>query len=236
LRGAFASSPIWALIEIGISFMHIVPAILETSIPQVQDKLDIVAADGNFSTVQIDIADGPLVPTLTVTPLDLVGLDFASIQLDFHLMTEDPLDYVWEIAAQGQQLPVRAIFGQVERLSDQAAFLRAIRDRGWRSGLALDLDTPLDSIDDSSWAQLDEILLLAVPMGRQGQVFSPQIFAKIDELHQELAVRRLSAQIVIDGGIKPPLLARLAQAQVNTLVIGSFLWENDFTSQAAELS
>lgn len=211
--------------------MQIIPAILENDLSEVAKKLAIVQADGNFKTIQIDITDGQLVENLTVTPMDLATLDFSEVKVDFHLMTEEPLDYVWEIAAQEGALPTRAVFGQIERMGDQVAFLKAARERGFVTGLALDLDTPIDSIAEAAWREIDEILLLAVPMGIQGQEFSPTIWAKIKELQTEISARRLKIKINLDGGIKPERLKDLKEAQINQAVIGSFLWKDEFAKQ-----
>lgn len=215
--------------------MQIVPAILESNLDQVIEKLEIVKADGHFGVVQIDITDGQLVPQLTVTPLDLVDLDYNQLKLDFHLMTEEPLDYVWELAAQEPALPVRAVFGQVERMGEQKAFLQAIHERGWTSGLALDLSTPIDSIDENAWAELDEILLLAVPMGAQGQTFNSEVLIKAKELQDEIRTRNLEIKISIDGGVKPEQLRELKDLKIDQAVIGSFLWSGNFDTKADEL-
>ncbi len=214
----------------------IIPALLETQVEAIQDKLNIVATSGNFEAVQIDVIDGELLPNLTVSPYDLVGLDFGSLKVDFHLMTNEPLDYIWEIAAQGSSLPVRTVYGQIEHMGDQSAFLAAARQCHFRAGLALDLDTPLDSLDEASWASLDEVLLMSVPMGAQGQTFDPNIFFKIDDFHQELAARNLKIKLLIDGGIRPEHLAQLIAHRVDSAAIGSFLWAADFEAQADALT
>ncbi|MDO5561254.1 MAG: hypothetical protein Q4G02_00550 [bacterium] len=215
--------------------MQIVPAILESNLDQVAEKLEIIKTDGHFGVVQIDITDGQLVPQLTVTPLDLVDLDYGQLKLDFHLMTEEPLDYVWELAAQEPILPVRAVFGQVERMGEQKAFLQAVRERGWKSGLALDLETPIDSINENAWTELDEVLLLAVPMGAQGQIFDSEVLIKAKELQEEIRARNLEIKISIDGGVKPEQLKELKDLNIDQAVIGSFLWSGDFDLKADEL-
>ncbi|MBQ6436477.1 hypothetical protein IJJ27_02865 [bacterium] len=208
--------------------MKIIPAILESEIEKVAQKLDLVRLDGSADTVQIDIIDGQLSPQLTVTPYDLKNLDWTGIKADFHLMTEDPLDYVWELAAQGEQLPVRAVFGQVERMSDQKAFLQAVKDQGWLAGLALDLETPLESIDDASWKILDQLLLLAVPMGRQGQKFDERIWEKLHELEHLSAQYGVDVPVVVDGGVNPTVIPKLREHGVEAVAVGSYLWRGSF--------
>lgn len=216
--------------------MQVTPAILENDVGEVAEKLAIVTADGNFKVVQLDVADGQLTDSLTVTPLDLSLVNWGDLKVDFHLMTEEPLDYVWEIAAQEPALPVRAVYGQVERMGEQTAFLRAVRERGWTAGLALDIETPVDSIRESAWAEIDEILLLAVPMGSQGRTFDSEVLVKVKELQEEIAGRGLAIKIGVDGGIKPAQLKELQTVGVDMVVIGSFLWAGEFEQQEAAIN
>jgi ribulose-phosphate 3-epimerase len=206
--------------------VQIIPAILESDPKLVAEKIALVKADGQLNLVQIDIIDGALIERLTVTPYDLVGLDFGHLQLDFHLMTEDPLDYLYEIAAQAQKLPTASVYGQVERMSDQQAFLRATREHGYTAGLALDLPTPLDSIESTSWQELEAILLLSVPMGRQGQEFDQRVYQKIVDLKAIFReVGKETIKIVVDGGIKLAQTKRLAQLGINQVAMGSYFWQ-----------
>lgn len=211
--------------------MKIIPALLESDVDALVDKLTLVTDDARLDTVQVDVLDGSLSPRLTVTPYDLCQIDWTGLHVDFHLMTQDPLDYVWELAAQGSSIPVRAVAGHVERMSEQAAFLQAIRDRGWKAGLALDLDTPLDSVDDGAWSLLDQLVLLAVPLGQQGQNFDTHVLKKLHELADFLREARLTPEIMVDGGIKPAELGQLAAHGVTAAAVGSFLWQGDYHQQ-----
>ncbi len=215
--------------------MIILPALLESDVDVMAEKLAMVADDGRLKTVQIDVLDGTLRPVLTATPYDLVDLDWGELTADFHLMTQDPLDYVWELAAQGSAIPVRAVAGQVERMSEQTAFLQAIRERGWKAGLALDLDTPLESIDDSSWRLLDQVLLMAVPLGQQGQSFDEHVLGKLEELEELKREYGVNPEVLVDGGIKPAELGQLAQLGASGAAVGSYLWSGDFHERADAL-
>jgi pentose-5-phosphate-3-epimerase len=43
-----------------------------------------------LEAIQIDIVDGNFADNHTFTPQDLVDVDFGNLQIDFHLMTEEP--------------------------------------------------------------------------------------------------------------------------------------------------
>ena len=215
--------------------MRILPAVLESDVEALQEKVATVAADGRLERVQIDLLDGTLAPKLTVTPYDLINVDFGELKADFHIMTQDQLDYVWELAAQGETIPVHAVAGQLERMSEQEAFLQAVRERGWKAGLALDLETPLDSIDDGAWKLLDQVVLMAVPLGRQGQTFDEIVLEKLHELAQIEREYKIRPEVVVDGGVKTAELGQLDAHGVNSVAVGSFLWQGDFHTRLDEL-
>jgi hypothetical protein len=48
------------------------------------------------------------------------------------------MDYVWELEEYCRHLPIRAVFGQIEKMTYQEAFLEEIKKQDWRAGLALD--------------------------------------------------------------------------------------------------
>ncbi len=79
------------------------------------------------------------------------------------------MDYVWELIEQAPQIPVRAVYGQIEKMSHQPQFLEEVKKQDWQAGLALDLFTPIESIEAESWEWLDGVLLMAVEAGAQGQ-------------------------------------------------------------------
>ena len=208
--------------------LELIPAILSSEQEVVQQQLLLAGQESKFRVVQIDIADGQLVEALTVTPYDVKDLDFGSLQVDFHLMTQDPLDYLWEIAAQGPALPVRAVLGQVERMSDQAAFIAGCHEYGYQAGLALDLITPVESVETEMWGRLDKILLLSVPMGAQGQKFSELIWDKITAVREQCRQCQSRCQIIVDGGVRPNVLSELMANQVHEAAVGSYLWRGNF--------
>lgn len=203
--------------------MIVIPAILESDPEVVQAKLDLVKTDEQVSRVQIDIIDGNLAPQLTVTPADLALLDFGELKIDWHLMTEDPLDYVWEIFSQQPALPSAAIFAQLERCSDPVSLLKEVSERELEAGIALDLDTEVEALEDFSWQYLDSVLLLAVPMGQSGQQFQERVWQKIEQLRQLRLAKGKLIKIYLDGGLKPPQLKRLEQlSDIHAVAVGSY--------------
>jgi ribulose-phosphate 3-epimerase len=168
--------------------------------------------------------DGFFTDNLTVTPLDLIDTNFEGLDLVFHLMVNEPLDFVYEIISIKDRLPVKGIVAHIERMSSQTEYLQEVKRYGWQVGLALDLHTPLESIDDSSWDQLEVLQLMSIEAGFQGRGFSPQVLSKISEAQTHLKSLGHSLELIIDGGIGSAQIEQLKPLGANGVVVGSAIW------------
>lgn len=218
--------------------MQLTPTLLCGDINLFRQQLDQVLDHTQSKAIQVDVIDGLYAENVTLTPSDLAlaDLDFTDLKLDFHLMTEEPMDYVWELIEHQAQLPIRAVYGQIEKMSYQENFLEEVKKQGWQAGLALNLFTPVESIHDNAWEWLDGVLLMAVEAGEQGQLFQEAVLAKVTELQAVAKSKNKTVEIVIDGGVKAEQLAALKKVGVNQAAVGSALFAApDFTHAYQEL-
>lgn len=192
----------------------IVPAILENNWTDIKKKLEI--ASKFASTVHIDFIDGEFVDNKNYLELENF-LDYKQrVNLEAHLMVNEPINFVQELYDSGFNVFV----GHVEKMSDQVDFVTKAEELGG-VGLALDLETPLDSIkiplDD-----LDQILLMSVKAGRSGQEFNEAILPKIQRLR-----KRYFGKIEIDGGINMESLPKAKAAGADNFCVTSALFRDD---------
>ena len=169
----------------------IVPAILEKDVTSFLEKFEKIK--GSCKRVQVDIIDGKFAPTETVIPEILLNIDTV-VDFEGHLMVEKPENWVERCAAAG----MTALYGQVEKMEDRARFVADTEFAGMKAGLAFDIDTPLDGLEEIV-NDLDGGLLVGVKAGSQGvQEFDARVLAKIKK------VRAMSefVTIVVDGGLK----------------------------------
>jgi ribulose-phosphate 3-epimerase len=131
---------------------------------------------------------------------------------------------VYELIEYSRIVPVRAVIGQVERMSKQAFFLEEIEKHEWEPGVSLDIFTPLEAIDDASWQYLKVVQLMGVEAGAQGKTFNPLVLQKIDELKTLALKFEKSIEIIVDGGINPETIVTVADEGVDAVVVGSALW------------
>ncbi len=167
----------------------IIPTILAKDISKFEENLAKV--DMFAGTVQMDIIDGKFFSTETVMPEVLLSVETPS-EIEAHLMVEEPIEWIERCVAAG----ITAVYGHVEKMSDKLSFISKAEEAGMKTGLAFDLDSSLEGVED--WVNLvDVVLLMAVKAGIQGQQFENSVIEKI------IKVRELSSSvtIMIDGGL-----------------------------------
>jgi ribulose-phosphate 3-epimerase len=175
--------------------------------------------------VQIDIIDGRFADNITVSPSDVPQIEFGELQCDFHLMTEEPMDFVFEMIEHKALLPIRAVIAQVERMSSQHFFLEEVEKNEWIPGVSLDIFTPLDAIDQESWRYIKILQLMAVEAGEQGQEFNSLVMKKLAELKKFIEENELEVEIIIDGSMNEKTVPLVATAGADSIAVGSALWD-----------
>jgi pentose-5-phosphate-3-epimerase len=129
--------------------MNVYPSILTDSVAEVERELGLLnSVADQLAAVQVDIIDGEFTDNLTISPIDLIGIHFGDIPVDFHLMVVDPVNFVYECK---QIENARVVIGQIERMHSQADFITECKEFSLKPGLSLDLYTPVESIDAESW-------------------------------------------------------------------------------------
>lgn len=167
----------------------IVPTILEKDATSFENTLKKVW--GSVKRVQFDIIDGKFAAMETVEPEVLMNID-TIVEFDAHLMVDKPESWITRCVENG----ITGVYGQIEKMGDVTKFVADAQFAGLRVGLAYDIDTPIDGLEDYI-NDLDGVLLMSVKAGASGQEFDERVLEKIK------AVRRLSKsiKIVIDGGL-----------------------------------
>ncbi len=169
--------------------IKIIPAPLVKDLTALEEAIKKV--EGLSSKIQIDVVDGKFAPVETVTP-EMLQLIDTTAEIEMHLMVDEPINWLGRCVSAG----VTSVFGQIEKMSDIQAFITESEAAGLKTGLALDINTPVSKIED--WINLvDSVLLMSVPAGAQGQTFDVRVLEKIK------TAREMSpfVTITIDGGL-----------------------------------
>ena len=178
------------------------------------------AADGGVDSIHLDVMDGHFVDNLTMGPVVVDGIRHAT-ELPFHshLMIANPLAYAARFADAGSDL----IVFHVEAGDDPGDVIEAIQRAGKRPGIALNPETPADSVHPYL-DRVDLVLVMTVHPGWGGQEFIGEVLPKLRALRQEIERRGLDIGIGVDGGVKLDTIGRAHAAGGDVLVVGSGLY------------
>ncbi|MCB9813304.1 MAG: hypothetical protein H6772_02770 [Pseudomonadales bacterium] len=207
--------------------MNIYPSILTDEIEVASEQVDLCRNNSQVQTIQFDVIDGYFADNVTVFPSDLTFIDFGNLNVDFHLMTQEPMDFVYEIVDAKEFLPVRGIIGQVEQMTSQVNFLQEVKKNGWFAGLSLNLHTPLEAIEKDAWQYIDIIQIMGVRAGFQGQEFHLSSLDVVSELNNKIQDRNLNIEVMVDGGVKLNNSSEIESYGVDSVTVGSELWNSE---------
>ncbi len=199
----------------------IIPAILESSVFAIQEKVKRLKVVG-VERIHVDIIDGMFTDNLTPDAVDLFDIDFGNLAVDLHLMVEEPINMIDDAEALRKQVSALRVIAQVERMSNQMEFIRESRKAQCDVGFALDLYTPISSIESDLLARVDCVLVMSVKAGFSGQQFQDSVIGKI----QEIRTRGFQGDLIMDGGEDPTHIQMTKKAGATSFAVTSFLWEH----------
>lgn len=209
----------------------IYPTILTDSLDTAQQQIDLIMPFQEIKILQFDIIDGQFAENFTLSLNSLLDLNFGRFKIDLHLMSLEPIELVQDLELLPKDLPIRAILAQVEKMSQQNEYCLQVKQAGYKVGLVLDIFTPLDSIDDEIWPNLQFVQLMGVEAGEQNQEFKILCLKKLEKLKAKKEKLKLNFEIIVDGGIKVANAAQILKSGADGLAVGSVLWQSQNLSQ-----
>lgn len=198
--------------------MRLTPIIMESDERKVGEKL-VQLKEQKQKRVHIDIVDGLFTDLITITPADLQQFDLSSFEVDFHLLVDDPTEWIEESVA----LKPQRLIAQIEKMGSQIAYLEAVEGYGVKGGLALELTTPVEELEKQALNKAKVVLLLAIPAGTSGNPFSEAVIPKIKELR-----KNYDGDILIDGGINPSTYKKIIESGATEAGANSSWWKGVF--------
>lgn len=204
---------------------EIIPSILEKDWQEIEKKIEAVLPFAH--TIHIDVMDGKFSQDTTFMDSAPFKKYATKIQLEVHLMVDDPISYLQPWSDAG----FIRFYAQIESLKEiekQQEFVekgQLLADIGF----ALDLNTSLSSVK-VPFEDLDGLLLMAVKAGASGQKFQESIFVKIQDIMDKTFL-----PIEIDGGVNDLNIGQIKNTGITSCAVNSFIFNADPLQQFNKL-
>lgn len=200
----------------------IVPAILTDDFSAFKKQLAKIS--GHFSSAQIDVMDGVFVPNESFSERKELADINSEAYFELHLMVRNP---IFEIAKWKEINGITSAIFHIEADVDPKKCVETIKQNGWKAGIAINPETPLEKIMPYI-NMVDEILFMTVHPGQQGAPFVPEVLEKIKEY------KKLNAKAIcsVDGGINKYTIKSVIDAGAEKLYIGKAIIQADDVEHA----
>ncbi len=196
--------------------MQIAPSILAADQLHLGDEVQRMVEAG-CDLLHVDVMDAHFVPNMSFGPSVVRQLHsaFPQLQLDVHLMMDNPESYIGHFAEAGAW----GITVHAEIPGSPGHCLRAIRSLGCSAGLAVKPATPAAQIQPLLDA-CDLVLVMTVEPGFGGQPFNTAMPQKLDDLR----AMGWKGLIEADGGLRRTNLPLMAHHTLDIAVMGTALF------------
>ena len=196
--------------------VELAPSILSADFAHLADQVHAVEEAG-VAVIHVDIMDGHFVPNITIGPPVVKSLRKATkLDLDCHLMIEDPDKYIPAFAEAGANW----ISVHQEACVHLHRTLECIHEHNCRAGVVINPATPVDTLSEIL-EMVDYVLVMSVNPGFGGQKFISNSLHKLSRLARIREERNLSYRIEVDGGVALDTVQKIVRAGAEILVAGN---------------
>ena len=211
--------------------MIVSPSLLAANFADLKSDIDMINRS-EADWLHFDVMDGVFVPNISFGfPVLKAVSKICKKKLDVHLMIEEP----GKFTAQFKELGTYMMTVHYEACPHLHRTIQQIHEAGMKAGVALNPHTPVCLLEDIV-RDVDMVVLMTVNPGFGGQQFIEHSIDKVRALRKMIERTGSKALIQVDGGVNGETGKRLAEAGVDVLVAGSYVFgAPDALDRVAEL-
>ena len=198
------------------------PSILAADFGNIERECNLIDKSG-ADWFHLDVMDGIFVPNISFgIPVVKAIRKMTSKPLDVHLMITEPERYIEKFIEIGSDI----ISFHIEATNKLEENISLIKSKNVKVGIAINPDTPIDSLIDII-NKIDLVCLMGVFPGFAGQKFIKNTFDRLKELKKLIIDNNSKALIEVDGGVKADNYMKLRSLGADVLVAGSYIFNSE---------
>ena len=198
------------------------PSILAADFGNIEKECNLIDKSG-ADWFHLDVMDGIFVPNISFgIPVVKAIRKMTSKPLDVHLMITEPERHIEKFIEIGSDI----ISFHIEATNKIEENISLIKSNNVKAGIAINPDTPIDSLIDII-NKIDLVCLMGVFPGFAGQKFIKNTFDRLKELKKLIIDNNSKALIEVDGGVKADNYMELRSLGVDVLVAGSYIFNSE---------
>lgn len=180
-------------------------------------------AEAGATYLHIDVMDGIFVPSISFgMPLIKSIRKNTELFFDVHLMIEEPIRYIEDLADAGADM----ITFHIESTKRVEETIQAVKKAGCKVGISIKPGTPSEAVRPYL-SMVDVVLIMTVEPGFGGQKYIFDCTEKIRRVHKMIGEEKVDVKIEIDGGVTLDNVETPLEAGAEIVVVGSAIFGGD---------
>lgn len=171
------------------------------------------------ASVHVDVMRPDFVETNYISMEEYVFImDKCKLPMDVHLMTKDFDEFIEKANKNVRSITIHVEAGTASVIERT---LKKIKKAGFRAGLAIDAPSKITDNRMDLLALADVLTIMSIKAGASGR--EADIYLALERVKK---FKPMEKPIIIDGGVNTENISQYKAAKVNTVVVGSALFNS----------